>query len=79
MKKTVLLAGLLVIPIALADGKWGCKGGEGASGMMSGYSIFGFWLLKLAFIVLGAFLFSLVFWQTYKWIIKGNNSAKKRK
>ena len=78
MKKTVLLAGLLAIPIALADGKWGCKSGEGVHGVMSSLGIWGYWIMKLIFIALGAFIFSVVFWQTYKWLVKNNKITRKK-
>ncbi len=45
-------------------------------GMMGGAGMFGWGLLWLVWLVLGAFLFSAIFWLTYNWLVK--DKKKKR-
>jgi hypothetical protein len=40
-----------------------------AQGMM-GYGTGYGWISGLIFFALGAFIFSIIFWLTYKWIVK---------
>jgi len=63
MKKLVIfILFLLVVPFVLAD--YGMMGSE--YGMMGGWGLFG-----LVYFVLAAFIFSVIFWLTYNWLIKG--------
>ncbi|MFH1439316.1 MAG: hypothetical protein ABIG89_02040 [Candidatus Woesearchaeota archaeon] len=69
MKKIVfLLSGLAAIPLVLAESQVATK----YSHMMTNYGVFGFLLYKLLFIAGGAFLFSAVFWLTYRWLVVGD-------
>ena len=63
MKKIALFGIIaLIIPSALAD--YGPMMGYGY-GMTGGIGIFG-----IIWFLIATFIFSVVFWSTYKWIIK---------
>ena len=61
------------IPAVLADYEYGMMGYNGGS-HMGGTGIYGAIL-----IVLGAFIFSIIFWGTYMWLVKGQNNKKTKK
>jgi len=73
MKKIALLGMIaLGIPSVLAD--YGSMIGYGTGyGMMGGLGV---GLFGLLWIVLAAFIFSIIFWSTYKWIAKENKNKK---
>lgn len=63
MKKIILLLIMaLIVPSVLAD-----YGNMMGSGMMGGVGI---GLYGVVWFVLVTFLFSIIFWSTYKWIVK---------
>jgi len=66
MKRVFLILGIitLIIPLVLAD----CDM-IGSYGMM-GSGMYGMGLLGLIYLVIGAFIFSLIFWWVYRFIIK---------
>jgi uncharacterized membrane protein len=71
MKKilSLLLPFLLVFPlVALAD--FGDMMSSGNFGMMGGGGLLGMSFFGLFYFALAAFIFSLIFWSTYKWLIK---------
>ncbi|MBU0629145.1 MAG: hypothetical protein KKC75_08210 [Nanoarchaeota archaeon] len=76
MKKTILASiGALTasLPLALAD--YG-----GMMGYGSGYSMMGglgTGLFGLLWVVLAAFIFSIIFWSTYKWIAKEEKNKRR--
>jgi len=44
-----------------------------SNGMMGSYGMGGFWgmsVVGLIYFVIAAFIFSVIFWLTYKWLIK---------
>lgn len=68
MKKTILLTTIaLITPSVLADtdmmGDYGMMSGNMGWMMGGAYS--------LIYFVIISFLFSIIFWWTYKWIVKG--------
>ena len=67
----VLIAGLLFV---LAVGGTGMMG---YGGMMGGYGMAGFGVIGMIYVGLISFVFSLVFWTTYKWIVKEDGEKKK--
>lgn len=67
----VLLAALLFV---LAVGGSGMMG---YGGMMGGYGMAGFGVIGMIYVALVSFVFSAVFWMTYKWIVKENGEKKK--
>lgn len=70
MKKMIhALVALMTLPAAFAD--YGMMDG----GMM-GYG--GMWVYWLVWFPLAVFLFSIIFWATYKWIVKGDKKKHKR-
>lgn len=80
--KKILVSGLvglgLLSPVVLADtGMMGS--GFGGYGMMGGGWFFGMGVVWLLFLALGAFVFSVIFWLTYKWLVKNQSSGKHSK
>ena len=78
MKKLILLwlsilAGISAIPSAFAD-----YGMMGSYGMMGG-GWFSWGLIWLVYLALAAFVFSVVFWATYNWLVKGKEKQPKKK
>jgi len=67
----VLIAGLLFV---LAVGGTGMMG---YGGMMGGYGMAGFGVIGMIYVGLISFVFSLVFWMTYKLIVKEENEKKR--
>ena len=69
--KKILLFGILVwaIPSVLAD-----YGPMMGYGMMGGT---GMWFYGSIWFVLVTFLFSIIFWSTYRWIIKGQKQDRR--
>lgn len=64
MRKLILLiTTLLTIPAALADG-WDMMGGYG----MMGWGVGSF--IGLVYFAIFSFVFSAIFWWTYKWLAK---------
>ena len=76
MKKSILLwlsiLAILAIPSVFAD--YGMMG----YGMMGG-GWFSWGLLWLVYLALATFVFSVIFWGTYKWLIKNKREEKKEK
>ncbi len=75
MKKTILLWIMaLTIPIVLADYDgmmgYGMMGNYGYGGIIMG-------LLGIVWFALAAFVFSAIFWSTYKWIMKSNKTKRR--
>jgi len=74
-----ILPALASIPMALAEcplaEEGGCLAKKGAHMMYT----WGLW--KLLYIIIGAFIFSVIFWLVYKWLIGGCNcpTTKKKK
>jgi len=72
MKKILLtLTALAAVPAALAGGMYGCSG--------SGYYGGGWMFLKLIGFLVGAFLFSIIFWWTHVWIVQDKGQLKRKK
>jgi len=69
MKNKILyLAAMLVLsPMVSANGDYGMVGGYG---MMGGMGMFGAGLFGLIYLAIAAFIVSVIFWLTYKWIVK---------
>lgn len=57
--------------------RYGMMGYKGAYGMMGSYGFFWMSLLWLLWIALAAFIFGIIFWWTYKLIIKEQKSKKR--
>ena len=72
IKKTIVsLLSIAFIPAVLAEyGMMGYKTGS----PMGGAGAYG-----AIYIVLGAFIFSIIFWGTYMWLVKGQNNKKTKK
>jgi hypothetical protein len=67
MKKMALFAMLfLIIPSVLAD-----EGMMSGFGMMGGAGMVGMGLVGLVYLAVGAFVFSVIFWLTHNWLVKG--------
>ena len=84
MKKTLLsiLLFVLLIPVALADYGYGMM--DGGVGMMGGSGWFGMGLIGLIYLVIAAFVFSIIFWSTRNWFANnksndGHNNKKNKK
>ncbi|NQU78301.1 hypothetical protein HQ545_00880 [Candidatus Woesearchaeota archaeon] len=66
MKKAILLSMfLLLVPAVLAD-----YGMMGDWGMMGGAGWFGMGILGLLYFMIGALVFSVIFWLTHNWLVK---------
>ncbi len=73
MKKIALLGMVaLAIPLVLAD--YGGMMGYGSGYGMMG--VFGMGLYSLLWLVIAAFVFSWIFWSTYKWMLKEKQHKK---
>jgi len=69
MKKIILFPlFLLLLSSAVSARGYMCGGGSG-----------GFLIYKLLALIVGSFVFSVVFWWTYLWIVKDKGRLKKRK
>ncbi|MFC1691754.1 hypothetical protein ACFL0W_06260 [Nanoarchaeota archaeon] len=90
MKKILLIFGLLLVLSSLAVAGWGTKEGTEGScswGDKSAVKMIGWSLVKLLYLVVASFVFSVVFWLTGKRIMRGccknhpgmEGSGKKRK
>lgn len=81
MKKRLLIFWLfgmgmvMISSIAIAVGDM--MGFGSGYGMMSGAGMFGMSLLGLIYLALGAFVFSVIFWLTYKWLVKDKKNMKR--
>jgi len=51
----------------------------GSGGMMNGYGWFGWSFVWLLYVALAAFIFGIIFWWTYKLIIKENGKKPKKR
>jgi hypothetical protein len=60
---TFLLASLA--PAVMADD------GDMMSGMMMGGGVYGMGVLGFVYFALAAFIFSIIFWATHNWLVKG--------
>jgi hypothetical protein len=69
MKKLVLIPAFLVMLSAVVSADYGMMGDYGAYGMMGAGGV-GMGLLGLLWLVIGAFIFSVIFWSTYNWLVK---------
>jgi len=83
MKKiNYLLMGIMALPAVIADGsvcnKTCVKGGH-MYGMKGGLWMLKFGLLKLVGVAICAFIISVIFWWTYKWIVVNKKAKKKKK
>ncbi|MFH1064184.1 MAG: hypothetical protein V1729_03835 [Candidatus Woesearchaeota archaeon] len=63
---------MLMLPSVLAD--YGDM--MGGYGMMGGTGWFGMLLLGLLYLAIGAFVFSVVFWLTHNWLVKGKHKNR---
>jgi len=71
MKRIILFWVLILsIPFVLAD-----YGHMGGYGMMGGIGV---GLYGIVWFVLAMFIFSIIFWSTYRWIIKDAKKASKK-
>ena len=81
-KLMYILPALASIPLAIAE----CPLAEssGCLAKKGGHMMYSWGLWKLAYIIIGAFIFSVIFWLVYKWLVggcccQGKTTKKKKK
>ena len=81
MKKIIIsvLSTILALPAVLATGTWNKTGACGFYGSKGGHWMVGWGLLKLVYLAVAVFIVSAIFWWTYKWIVVGKGSTKRKK
>ncbi|MBT4824117.1 hypothetical protein HN695_00550 [Candidatus Woesearchaeota archaeon] len=75
-----ILPVLASIPVALAE--YGGTEEGGCFTKKGGHMIYSWGLWKLFYIIIGAFIFSVIFWLVYKWLVDGcwcQTTTKKKK
>lgn len=60
------------IPAVLADG------GYGMMGYKMGPHMYGTGVYSAIYLVLASLIFSMIFWITYIWLVKGQKNKKKK-
>jgi len=81
MKNLILLFGILIMASTCVLAQWGNYGmmsGYGY-GMMGGAGWFVMGLLGLIYLAIAAFIVSVIFWLTYKWIVKSKGASDGKK
>ncbi|MBT4650928.1 hypothetical protein HOC13_00190 [Candidatus Woesearchaeota archaeon] len=81
MKKiiTSVLSTILALPAVFATGAWNKTDACGFYGSKGGSWMVGWGLLKLVYLAVAVFIVSAIFWWTYKLIVVGKGSTKRKK
>ena len=66
--KNILTISLLVL-LSLATATYADVGDMMGDGMMDGWGMTGFGFIGLFYLIIVFFIFSAVFWLTYRWIV----------
>lgn len=75
MKKIII--SFLLILLLSASSAYADAGDMMGFNMMDGTGMLGFGLIGLFYLILVFFIFSAVFWLTYKWVVGGEKVIKK--
>jgi len=76
--KNIIILSMLILLLSASPAYADADDMMGYS-MMDGTGMLGFGLIGIFYLILVFFIFSAVFWLTYKWIIKEDKVMEKKK